>query len=192
MSRLEARIRSFYPAVGEPEIHVVCSSRPAPHLCIKHSYHLVVSNLIFANNHDGQMRKLFIVPPEDDDALFWTPADTMAKKSIIDLSIYTRNRCIRMPLCTKRVGGSKPFARIGGLGADCCALENADCCLLRLLITADIQHIDVPSVIGVSVPVEAKGKASGGSKRPKLAFRLEANEVGLWLLYCYAVAQAVD
>ena len=55
---LEARIRSFYPAVGEPEIHVVCSSRPAPHLCIKHSYHLVVSNLVFANNHDGTISLL--------------------------------------------------------------------------------------------------------------------------------------
>jgi hypothetical protein len=42
-----------------PELHVACGTRSIRQGHIKHSYHIVVENLIFECNHDGQMRNYF-------------------------------------------------------------------------------------------------------------------------------------
>lgn len=91
---LRARIADYYPALREPVFVVSCSSRPVGKL-VKFSYHIVVQNLVFANNWDGQMRRLFTIPDTPQyDNLFVKNARGV-RVSVVDTSVYTRNRLFR-------------------------------------------------------------------------------------------------
>jgi hypothetical protein len=93
------------------EVYVCCSTRQKGETW-KNSYHLVVKNLVFATNHGGAM-KVFWKRIQDrlsDDEWYW---DNKGKRThILDMAVYTRNRLIRLPLCSKR--GGTPFKRING------------------------------------------------------------------------------
>ena len=90
-----------------PEIYVCCGTRPSNDGLTKHSYHLVIFNLVFETNHDGEMKRFFT--PDGDDV--WYSGDE--QKSVVDLKVYTRNRVFRLPLCCKH-GSSVPLTRISG------------------------------------------------------------------------------
>lgn len=93
----------------EPKIYVCCGTRPTKEdpSVIKHSYHIVLDNIIFERNNDGQMKEFFTTIP----GLTWM--DGVEEKPMLDPRVYTKNRVFRLPHCTK--GGSLiPFERISG------------------------------------------------------------------------------
>lgn len=91
----------------EPAIYVCCGSRPDKK-GYKNSYHVTVENIVFQNNHDGQMLHFFDM--QDKDIWYYTnPTGDFCP--VFDNSVYSRNRCIRLPLCTKK-GSTVPFIRI--------------------------------------------------------------------------------
>jgi len=81
------------------ELYVACGSRKTsdPDL-MKHSYHIVIDNVIFESNHDGTMKSYFSLDTTDE--WYYTGKDGK-RKYIIDLGVYTRNRLFRLPLCCK-------------------------------------------------------------------------------------------
>jgi len=91
------------------EIYVLCGSRVAENGRFKHSYHVIVGNMVFPTNHDGQMRHFFSSLCVDDD---WFYDDKGKKECIVDLGIYSRNRSMRAPFCQKLVKGCPPLIRI--------------------------------------------------------------------------------
>jgi hypothetical protein len=96
------------------EIYVCCGSRPTKagadgaaegDPSFKHSYHIVVENLVFEQNHDGQMKEFFTMEEE----WWWKHKG----QRVVDLCVYTKNRVFRLPLCCKQ-GMSVPLVRISG------------------------------------------------------------------------------
>ncbi len=135
---LRAKLKVLFPH-DTAEIYVLCSSRAtAPagtaHATIseddmnslgsstqadrdsptyKHSYHVVVSNVIFPSNHDESMHKFFeSLIDEEDDSWFYMD-DKGIRKCILDISVYSKNRCFRLPFCNK-LGSDTPLIRISG------------------------------------------------------------------------------
>ena len=93
------------------EVYVCCSTRQKSETW-KNSYHLVVKNLVFKTNHGGAMKAFWkrIQDRLSDDKWYWVNKDK--RTHILDMAVYTRNRLIRPPLCSKR--GGTPFKRING------------------------------------------------------------------------------
>lgn len=87
------------------EIYVCCSSRDAKGGKFKNSYHIVSPSLVYPSNRD--IRSFFEALCVGED---WLDSE---RKSYVDLSVYSKNRCIRLPLCCKK-GSSVCFARISG------------------------------------------------------------------------------
>lgn len=93
----------------EPKIYVCCGTRPTqsdPDV-LKHSYHIVLENIIFQRNNDGQMKQFFTSIPG------FTWMDGVEEKAMIDSRVYTKNRNFRLPHCTK-AGSTFPLLRISG------------------------------------------------------------------------------
>ena len=93
----------------EPKIYVCCGTRPKREdpSVLKHSYHIVLENIIFERNNDGQMKQFFTGIPG------FTWMDGVEEKSMIDPLVYTKNRVFRLPHCTK-TGSTIPLVRISG------------------------------------------------------------------------------
>lgn len=95
----------------DPELAVACSTRPAGPGLWKNSYHIVVGGLVFQSNH-GAMKAFWA----DIQALLpgaeWHWDNNGQQTHVIDMAVYTRNRVMRLPLCSKR--GGVPFTRISG------------------------------------------------------------------------------
>ena len=93
----------------KPALYVCCSSREKDG-CYKNSYHVVFRDLHYENNHGGSMKQFWTDLCLELDSEEWKcPTD---KKHIIDLSVYTKYRNMRLPLASKR--GGAPFKRISG------------------------------------------------------------------------------
>ena len=92
----------------DPQIHVLCGTRLKKDQIFKNSYHIIISNVVFERNHDGQMKGLFA---SIQDGFTWI--DEGKKKSMIDLTVYSRNRHFRLPHCCK-LGTNTPLLRISG------------------------------------------------------------------------------
>ena len=114
LKRLVAAIRSKTNEVHkhDPKIHVCCGTRACVEEGyadqIKHSYHIVLEDIIYECNHDAQMRTFFTSIP----GFTWINKEGDVK-SMIDSSVYSRNRAFRLPLCTK-LSSSCPLVRISG------------------------------------------------------------------------------
>ena len=79
----------------------------------KNSYHIVFDNLVFDNNHGGAMKDFwerFVESELSGDEWHWDNGGKQAH--VIDMSVYSRNRPMRLPLCCK--AGGVPFVRISG------------------------------------------------------------------------------
>ena len=94
------------------KVFVCCGSRFEKSGNFKNSYHLSVPTLTFRNNHDGCMKAFVSKFCEQYDCTSHTN-EKGEKQCVVDLSVYSTNRCIRLPHCCKR-GTSVPFARISG------------------------------------------------------------------------------
>lgn len=88
----------------------------------KHSYHVVISNLIFASNHSGAMQQFwrdFTACELNTAEWWWTKRDKKGEEwrvHILDGSVYTSWRNFRFSLCSKQ--GGERFERISGLPTD--------------------------------------------------------------------------
>ncbi len=93
----------------EPKIYVCCGTRPSKHdpEVLKHSYHIVLDDIIYERNNDGQMKQLFA----DIPGFSWM--DGFEEKQKVDGKVYTKNRVFRLPHCTKS-GSTMPLVRISG------------------------------------------------------------------------------
>ena len=97
------------------KVYVCCGSRLGEDGSFKNSYHLAIPTVIFRNNHDQSMKifvSKFCEQHEHDDWMFERNKKEELK-CVVDLNVYSTNRCIRLPHCCKR-GTSVPFARISG------------------------------------------------------------------------------
>jgi hypothetical protein len=103
----------------DPIFVVLIGSRPTDGGMFKYSYHVIVTNIVLPNNHDGVMKalmKLCMGTAEDDEAkeaslYYWYDANKGEYKSIIDLSVYSSNRHMRLWGCSKR-GSTVPFLKL--------------------------------------------------------------------------------
>jgi len=89
----------------DPGIYVALSSRQTNE-GFKNSYHVVCPAIRFDTNHDGTMEQFITAMCEGDG---WYNQG----KSIVDLTVYGKNRCMRLPFNCKR-GSSTSFVRISG------------------------------------------------------------------------------
>ena len=112
VQNLRDRMRNFFD--GSVELYLACSTRVKHESVFKNSYHLVCPNFVFRCNHDGVM-KCFVESICQGDNWFYTKNGK--KTCLADMSVYTRNRCIRLPSCSKK-GSSVPFRRINGDAID--------------------------------------------------------------------------
>ena len=128
--KLAARLRAFCKAKYDcnPELYVCCSTRPkdVERGLWKNSYHIVFGNLVFDSNHGVAMRafwegfKAQLKNPDAEadaeaDEWHWVKKNKNGKKKaehVIDMSVYSRYRPMRLPLCCK--SGGAPFVRISG------------------------------------------------------------------------------
>ena len=98
---------------GQLEVFVTCSSRPAGGELVKHSYHVIINNLVFSCNHDDQMKLFFTLPGTSDvdsGKFYWT--DTKGEsKCVVDTGVYDKNRAFRLSYNMKR-GSTTPFLRL--------------------------------------------------------------------------------
>jgi hypothetical protein len=119
------RVSELYPekATDEWEIHVACGTRPAKGM-MKHSYHIVISNLVFPCN--TAMVQLFAV--SKDHSEFWRTGKDGVNKCIVDTSIYTPNRLFRTLYSLKRTldGSVPPLLRLKNVDEDPCVDEYTD------------------------------------------------------------------
>ena len=92
----------------EPDIFCLCGSRPGksandqPPL-FKHSYHIVMRNVVFERNDTSEIKSFFHT---DDNDFYWV--DQGKRKCVIDPKVYTANRQFRLPYCCKR-GSTVPL-----------------------------------------------------------------------------------
>lgn len=108
MSTIRAKIRQDFQC--EPKLYVCCGTRPSkdePDTVMKHSYHIVCENLVFERNNDGLMRSFFT------SIQGFTYQKDFEEKSMIDGSVYTKNRHFRTLHSCKR-GTTTPLLRISG------------------------------------------------------------------------------
>ena len=105
------------------KLYVSCSTRAKDEKAglWKNSYHLVFENLVFQNNHGGAMKAFWAAVCKRLSGGEWHWDSQGKETHIIDMAVYTRNRCMRLMLCSKR-GGGVPFRRISGDPSD----ENDD------------------------------------------------------------------
>lgn len=106
VSVIRAHIRKVYGRTGE--FYIAEGSRLMGNGSFKVSFHLVIADIVFACNHDGNMKNLFTI---SDPALYFTDSDG-SSKYCIDLSVYTKNRLFRLPNCCKFKGVQVPLLRI--------------------------------------------------------------------------------
>lgn len=86
----------------DPQMVVINGSRACA-AGFKHSYHVVVCNVVFPNN-TGDMKRfveLFVSVHRHKPMLVWHDEKTGEVKSIVDQGVYTKNRCFRTPLSHK-------------------------------------------------------------------------------------------
>ena len=97
------------------EIYVSCSSRQKENGVFKNSYHVVVRNVMFSCNDDGNMKGFLseFCCKHQDTYPVWYTKDNSQSACCIDMAVYTKNRCLRLPLCCKK-GTSTAFVRING------------------------------------------------------------------------------
>lgn len=96
------------------EVYVSCSSRLVEGGIYKNSYHITIPSIMFHRNHDGQMKEFFSKFCEQyHDIPVWYTTSDGEQKCCVDLAVYTTNRCIRLPHCSKK-GAGVAFARISG------------------------------------------------------------------------------
>jgi hypothetical protein len=108
VSIIRAKIRQEFQC--EPKLYVCCGTRPSkeePDTVMKHSYHIVCENLVFERNNDGLMRNFFT------SIQGFTYQKDFEEKSMIDGSVYTKNRHFRTLHSCKR-GTTTPLVRISG------------------------------------------------------------------------------
>ena len=101
------------------QLYVSCSSRPGAGGVWKNSYHVHVANLLFAQNHNGDMKAFWEALAREELAgseWYWTKKSACGGEEtrlhVIDMAVYTKNRNMRLPLCMKR--GGVAFVRISG------------------------------------------------------------------------------
>jgi len=102
----------------ELDFYVSTCSRVKSVNVFKNSFHVVVNNLIFPNNHDGMMKQFAI---------------SLDFPACVDQEVYSRNRCIRTELSAK-AGQLACFRNMQALPAGHSA-EEAEAHLLVSLIT---------------------------------------------------------
>ena len=121
--KLREYLRNVFSEKRIHEIHVCCGSRQKDDGSYKNSYHIVCPSIVFYRNHDGKMKSLMEKlcsqsddePAESNEWFYYSGNGN--KKCYIDLSVYSRNRLIRLPGCCKK-GSSTPLVRISGSGKD--------------------------------------------------------------------------
>jgi hypothetical protein len=106
ISVIRSHIKINFKRTGE--FYVLDGSRLMDDGMYKVSYHLVIADIVFACNHDGNMKRLFTIA---DPGLYFTGTDGVSKYCI-DLSVYTKNRLFRLPGCCKLNGAQVPLVRI--------------------------------------------------------------------------------
>ena len=99
----------FYECRDGINVHISCGTRKLPHGGLyKHSYHLVSPTICFRESSCGKQLELVKLLYQDP---IWFDKVDGRPKCCVDLGIYTKNRPIRLPSCS-RFGLEAPMIRI--------------------------------------------------------------------------------
>lgn len=117
VAALDTRMRERYHL--RAEIYACCSSREIPSkdgkdALVKHSYHIVIPNLIFERNFSQEIKSFFNFDTEE--RFKYTDSENK-RKSMFDTKVYTNNRVLRLPYCCKR-GGTTLLVPVNADGYD--------------------------------------------------------------------------
>ena len=104
---LRGYLTSLY--AHQPEIYVMCGTRPDDGKKIKNSYHLVIDNYVCANNkQDGTMKEIYRIMQGLGDEWQTIKPGKDKPQCIVDDSICSADRCMRLLLSSK-LGKNYPF-----------------------------------------------------------------------------------
>jgi len=131
------------------EFYISTCSRMKNTTVFKNSFHIVVHNVIFPNNHDGMMKE-FIT--------------SLGFPDRIDKTVYSRNRCIRTELSAK-LGQTCCFHNVKAL-CPAALPEDRETQLLQSLITIFDRAIPTVSYKNAGVALAFK---KGGSQNKRIA-----------------------
>jgi hypothetical protein len=131
------------------EFYISTCSRMKNATVFKNSFHIVVHNVIFPNNHDGMMKE-FIT--------------SLGFPDRIDKAVYSRNRCIRTELSAK-LGQTCCFHNVKAL-CPAALPEDRETQLLQSLITIFDRAIPTVSYKNAGVALAFK---KGGSQNKRIA-----------------------
>ena len=137
---------------------ILYSSRPEG-ATIKHSFHIIITNMIFPNHHDGTMKKFFEVNEEMGDEWYDTHNDK--RKPIMDDSVYSEKRCLRMAFQSKK-GKLMPLRPLSQNHGQMEFDDNEDPVHLLKFI---VSHADLRYGIVDSIPPEQHRKKTPLIKR---------------------------
>ena len=91
----------------QPALRTTCDTRSLKDGSKKNSYHLLEESFVFENGHgNGSLMQLVV----SDVLELLSPED----RKCVDKGVYTRNRPMRTPLCSKRESNSVGFRNISG------------------------------------------------------------------------------
>ena len=93
------RIKAMRMYGVDADFKVMVSSREDDGLW-KYSYHIIIANLGFNNNHDGTMRGFFEITDDMSEDWFWYKKGV--RTPIIDQGVYDDGRVFRLPYCSKK------------------------------------------------------------------------------------------
>lgn len=110
---LRAYFAKFLGCEQKLEIYVLRGSRNGKGGIFKNSYHIVSPSIMFCRNHDGRMKEFVSELSRNENLKKFRYEHNGKDKSYVDTSIYTINRCFRLPHCCKK-GTDVPFERISG------------------------------------------------------------------------------
>ena len=153
----------------DAEFKVLVSSREDDGLW-KYSFHIIITNLVFNNNHDGTMHSFFTVTDDMGRDWFWDDKGT--QKAIMDQRVYDSNRCFRLPYCCKK-GTNSPMLPLKSPFHEMQLDDNTD---PEHLVEFTVTHMSQQYTLVPSIepsPV-LKSKASRTpSQRPAVSFRVD-------------------
>lgn len=139
-----------------------CITSPASTPMYKNSYHVVCPDLVFRCNHNGEMLAFIrdTVHADPSQHHQWYVGD----KCVIDLKVYTKNRCFRTITSTKR-GYNSPF-RMLNLNDDTLS-DNPNILIDFVSMRVTYPEVRLFDVVKYQVQPQEAAAGSSASKRPR-------------------------
>ena len=176
LNKLRDYVRKVHADERTLEVYVCCGSRQINDRVFKNSYHVVCPSVVYAKNNDGQLKSFMhdLCGGDESDQWYYLNAEGN-KKCYVDLSVYSKNRVIRLPGCCK-LGSKTPLVRISGAnegeGKSYSDMQDPECWAPfiitnpqlhsgQIIVTANVQPSITKTGPPLARPLKRKRRDSG-------------------------------